>query len=571
MLVTEDNVASSLRAVEGRQFLVVDTETTGLRPWRSLQPGTQDAVCGVALHNGHESFYFPFRHSGGGNLDLGHLQHLLRIISATPLIYGHNLKFDQHFLAAEGDLKISRIVDTMFAAHLADENQPLSLKHQADKHLGANSSAEDRKLRDILLSWGYQKNEMWRLSPELVAPYAESDVDLTYKLAQFYDKRFVLEMRNLWGEVNEFGVLVAEMENRGIQLDVPLVRRYLAEAQTRAHDLETIIWRQSNYSARANSPADVARWLGLPDSKEETLVALKSRPGVEQVLEYRSWRKAVDTYYRRYLELVDPDDVIHANFRITGTVSGRLSCSDPNLMAVPRRSEAQKVKDVFVARPGYTFVELDYSQAEIRVAAHYTEEQGIIAELSRREGDIHTKVAEQVGISRQTAKILNFSVIYGAGAARLAEQMGVSEKEADTFLRQYHDTYPGYRRMSRAAKTLAEERGFVRLFTGRLRHFTVKDARPKDALNAVIQGGVAEMTRRAMLAVRKTFNFSDARILLQVHDSLLLEVKTELLHDVIAQVRTLMEDQPWCSVPIFVDCKTGPSWGGLESYGKKPT
>lgn len=565
MLVTESNFAEGMRKIIGRKELAVDLETSGLFAFKTPK---QSKICGIAVFNGEESVYFSFRHSNSENLTNEQKQQVLDVLGTTPLLINHNIKFDLRFLSVAGMATPECVIDTMLGLYLLNENQSLALKVSSDRIFGTDSSQEELKLKEILMGWGYAKDEMWRLPAQFVAPYAEKDTVLTWKLREHLEKNLSKSLRRPWDELNTFVITMLKAEAKGIHVDPDILAKHESEAQLAALLLDKRLKEQFGRGFDPASPAVVARTFQLPDSTEETLLAVKSRPGVLDLLDYRSWRKATDTYYKQYrTAFMDVDNCIHSEFKIAGTVTGRLSSRDPNLQAVPRRSESQKVKDVFTARPGKRLLEADYSQAEIRVAAHYTREQTILNAI--REGkDIHQAVATEVGISRQEAKTLNFAMIYGAGAKRLAQTLGYSIPKASKLLAGYHAKYPGYKRLTRACEQVASERGYVEMWNKRRRHFDTQDSEPHTAFNAIIQGGVAQMVIGAMNELDAELP-DHAQILVQVHDSILVECDEDKVEEVVGCLKEVMIPQPQFSVPMDIDIKEGQSWGALEKYVAK--
>jgi DNA polymerase-1 len=578
MLVTEKNFAECYSKIENRDRIAVDLETTGLKPHAVPK---QDKIAGIAIYTGEETFYFPFRHTGGGNLGPLHLDAILGVIGNAKRVDNWNIKFDMLFLMNAGMTKLPPVVDGMFAVYLYNENRSRKLKGCANDFLGENSDKEEQDLLHLLNSWGYSKEEMWRMPAEFVAPYAEKDTVLAWRLIDFFQEKLPNHLKELWSELNYLSNVVTEMEMEGLYVDQNILAKHESEAQLAAFLLEKRI--QENYKGLSvNSPAAIAKRFGLPDSKEETLLLHKHKPGISDILEYRWWTKAINTYYGPYRrDFCDVDSILHSSFKITGTVSGRFSSSDPNLTAVPRYSPQQKVKDVFVAREGKIFAEIDYSQAEIRVAAHYTKEQSIINAI--REGkDIHQVVADDndfISITRNIrpnlldekeiakearniAKTINFATIYGAGAKRLADQLNINISQAQKFLTKYNETYPAYKRVSRTAQDTASARGFVEMWNRRRRHYTERDSEPHTAFNQVIQGGVAQMVIRTMCKLHR--ELPEFAIRVQIHDAFLVELEPRTAHEVIKTAQKIMADQPQFCVPMTTDVKMGTSWGNLE-------
>jgi DNA polymerase-1 len=283
------------------------------------------------------------------------------------------------------------------------------------------------------------------------------------------------------------------------------------------------------------------------------------------VLEYRGWTKVNSTYYEAYLNTwCDHNGVIHPNLSLIGTISGRLSSFDPNLQAVPRYTKVYKVKDVFTARPGYVLVSADYSQAEIRWGTHYAREENMAQNLLQGL-DIHSVTADALNIPRDAAKRINFGIIYGIGKKSLAKQLRIPEEKAGEYLSLYHGMYPGFRRLYNRAENAATERGYIRMFTGRIRRYDAYNPTHKASSN-LIQGAVAEMMRLAILRLGDLLADTDTHMLLQIHDQILFEVPEYRLRQILSVIRDGMENfLPGFElmVPMKVDIKVGKSWGQM--------
>lgn len=577
-----------LEAVSRVDEVAVDCETTGLDIWKG------DRICGVAIYHPEiGAAYLPFRHGEGRNLPPDRLQDVWRVLQGKKLV-NHNIKFDVEVMWLDGFGLPERVEDTMLAAHLMNENEykrneqgrviyrsggkpatDYSLAALAQKYLGQADTKD--QMDEILKARGLGKGDLWRLPPELVEPYAVGDVALAWQLRDFYVPYLRLwRLYDLWQEVNEYCLIIAKMEIRGMQLDRDLIHRYMAEARQMQEQVRYEIQQMAGWELNPNSPKQVQAWLGLPSTSRKYLDALMvmlpeddpRRTSFDKLLEHRAWAKVNGTYYQPYLELCDEHGAIRPHFLLHGTVSGRLSCHEPNLQAVPRYSKVYKVKDVFVARPGYTMVSADYSQAEIRWGTHYAREQNMARNLL--EGlDIHSVTAEMLNIPRDAAKRINFGIIYGIGAKSLAEQLLIPEEQAAEYLRRYHSLYPGFRALLRKAEQVAEERGYIRMFTGRVRRYDEHSPARKASSN-LIQGAVAEMIRLAVQKLDRLLAGTDSHMLLQVHDQIIFEIPQGREKELIPVIREGMErfsdyaDQ--LMVPMKVDISVGPSWGQMTEW-----
>ncbi len=566
--------------------MIVDVETTGVDPWHG------DRLCGIVIRCGGRSFYFPFRHQGEGapgNLPLSKLNDFREILSRPDTTYvGWNYKFDLEMLYMDGIPLPSKVEDAMLAAHLMNENEYMvnehgrvqfrsgkpatnyQLKHLADKYLGQGSSLEEQVLIDKILSAGLAttpkkaKGALWKLPAEEVAPYALDDVRLTEELNDFYKPHLVnWKLYDLWQEVNYYSLVITEMEIRGIPVDVPLIERYMEEVEYEIENLNGRIEHLVGHKINPNSSPQVCSLFGIDSSRKEILEELAEEGNeiARQVVLYRQYRKINDTYYKKYLEHMDGNRVLHTNLHMIGTVSGRLSSSYPNLQAIPRRTEVYKVKDVFSALPGHYIVQADYSQAEMRLCANYTQEQRMIDKIVRG-ADLHTETSEELGIPRDAAKQINFGVIYGIGRKSLARQLKIPENTAGQYLNKYHRMYPKFRHLYRRCENTAENRGYIRMWTGRVRRYDQYSPTHK-AMSNLIQGGVAEMMR--VVISRLSRELPEAKMCLQVHDSIIFQVPQTRSNVLIPEIKRIMEDTPF-DVPMRVDIEYGKRWGNAAEW-----
>lgn len=548
MIVTSETFPEVARKIENLPKLAIDTETTGLHLF------TKDNVSGVSVYEPTVgSFYFPIRHSLSVNITDDQYKSLLAILS-KPVMVAHNSKFDRHGLTKDGANFTSKVIDSCLGGQLLNENQSLSLKNLSNKYLDAASSDDEKELNKRLDEWGLNKGDMWKLPPDLSGPYAEQDAVLTWNLAELISKKLPAEVLSLWSEINDYSELLRSMENRGILVDRAKLRELKTLAYTEAQALSDQLRKTLGRPINVLSPAQVSRVFAIPDATEETLLTVKHIPGVNEVLKYKWLMAAITRYYNKYPEFMDAADTIHTDFNPTGTETGRLSSSDPNLTAIPRYSSEQRIKDLFVARPGRVFLEADYKQAEIRVAAHYTKDPAVLR-IFDNDLDYHTETANLLNIPRQQAKVLNLAINYGAGVGALVKQIGIPEKAVKKILKDYHDKFPGFRKTSKAFEQIADERTYVRYWTGRRRHFDGVNSESRKAFNSVVQGGTAEMVRRTMQRLDR--ELPDFKQILQVHDSVIGEVAIEDARKVARHLKEIMEDHPYFSVKLPVDMKMG--------------
>ena len=410
-------------------------------------------------------------------------------------------------------------------------------------------------------------------------------------------------LRRVFDEIEmPLAPILARMEERGILLDRSFLRALGEETGKELARLTKDIYRAAGEEFNINSPSQLSRILfeklgisahglrktdkgGVTSTRESELVKLRDvHPIVEHLLRYRELSKLKSTYIDVLPELVHPaDGRVHTTFNQTGAATGRLSSLNPNLHNIPIMSDTgREIRKAFVAKKGFSLVSFDYSQIELRVAAHMAQDEKMI-DAFRRGMDIHTITAAEIyhvapadvtPALRRAAKTLNFGVLYGMGPNALAEGAGMDKETAKKFIREYFREFAGVRNFIEHTKSFAREHGYVETLYGRRRYIPeIISSNPRAraeaermAVNMPIQGSATgDIIKMALIAVdawiRKEGVEDDAAMLLQVHDELVFEIKRERVTEAAAHIKQLMERVVTLAVPLVVEAKAGPNWG----------
>ncbi len=537
--------------------LAIDTEATGLK----VSSG-DDSCIGISiatvLFGEAYSHYFPFRHLVGDNYGDDTLALLKEVLEGDNLtLVFANAQFDILSLDTIGiHVDQSNFVDICTMAHLINENKPFNkgLDGLSQYYLDGASKVYDPILEK-------EKKTGWlNTTPEMMYNYAVTDAELTWRVWDKLNgmKEWAALPESIWIDKQALIRVLLAMRRRGVMIDQSLAREYVDKGEA---EMERI---KEELGMNPASPMQLKKLLiddlGLPVVKKspktgkpsfdkmamvhyDTMLEKSDSPIAKHIKEFRGWQKAVSAAYKPYLELLDTDGRLRCSYKTHGTATGRLSCSEPNLQQIPKASDKAwngKVKECFIAKDGYTLVNADFSQLELRLATAYAKE----LELQKvfNEGrDIFTEMSKQLGMSRQDTKTLVYSMQYGAGEKRIMDVFGVTKPEAQRIRENYFITYPKFRQLNERCTQKVNATGTIKIWTGRERHFEDKNDGYK-AMNSVIQGGAADIVERIMVRCYEQLESENCHMLLQVHDSITFEVKTELVDEYMERIRAVMEN-----------------------------
>ncbi|TVR99131.1 MAG: DNA polymerase I [Rhodospirillales bacterium] len=585
-------------------WVAIDTETTSLRARRADLVGVS-----LALAPGR-ACYIPLAHKrmASGELDLSDASgeaprqiplaralELLKPMLEDPSVLkiGHNIKYDLHVLAGCG-IQVAPIDDTMILSYVLEGGQHgHGMDEVAPLYLGIDTIT----YADVA-GTGKSQLRFDQVPLDKALAYAAEDADVTWRLHAVLKPRLVQEgLVSVYETIERplIPVLTA-MEAAGIRVDAAALKDLSRDFQSRMDDLEAEIHRLAGHPFNVGSPKQLGEVLfqemGLQGGKKGKTGAYATGADVleqlaaeghdlpARVLDWRQLAKLKSTYADALVGEIDPrTGRVHTSYSQAATSTGRLASADPNLQNIPiRTEEGRKIRRAFVADDGCVLLSADYSQIELRLLAHVAD-IGSLKQAFREGQDIHALTASQVfGVPmegmdpavRRKAKAINFGIIYGISAFGLARQLGIPRGEAGAYIDAYFERYPGIQDYMERTRVFAREHGFVSTLFGRRCHIqglgdrnpSVRNFAERAAINAPIQGGAADIIKRAMVRIPKALQAEGlgARMLLQVHDELVFEVPEGEVEATRGVVVTVMEAAAHLSVPLVVDAGTGHNW-----------
>jgi DNA polymerase-1 len=589
---TPEKLDAILHDLAGVKRLSVDTETTGTDPMRADLVGVS-----LAWREG-QAVYLPVRGPMGARcLPLELLRDKLAPILGDETLpkIGQNIKYDMLILLRAGMPLRGLLFDTMVAAWVLDSNRAAyNLDALAMEFLNHRCiPIED------LIGRGKNQRTMDVVPCPDVAVYASEDADVALRLAGVLEKMLNAEgLEKLFHDLEMPLVpVLAEMERAGVLVDKKILDRLAIPLAAEADKLRQRILELAGHPFNPDSPAQLAvvmfdelklkppapggRMRNARSTDSSVLDELAITHDLPRlVLEYRSLQKLLGTYLKALGKCVNPaTGRVHTSFRLTGTATGRLSSSDPNLQNIPIRTEqGRRIRSAFVAEPGSLLVSADYSQVELRVLAHLSGDETLRAAFASGQ-DIHRIVASEVfgvpldsvtGDQRAKAKTVNFGIIYGQTAFGLATSLRIGRKEAGDFIADYKRRFPRIEEFLQECIANARRQGYVETIFRRRRKIAEIDSRNPQrkalaerlAINSVVQGSAADLIKQAMVNIdaRIRREHRPSRMLLQIHDELLLEVPEAAVESEKAMIAEEMTGAIQLSVPLKVDMGVGPNW-----------
>lgn len=558
-----------IELLERAEYVALDTETSG----EDIRDG-RGYLVGLSVAYGELSGYLPIRHINeldGSNTNLTDDERY-RLTKAIENYKGwlifHNSKFDLESLRSAGINYTGKFYDTMLMAHLINENKPYtkSLDGCTKHYVGKDSKKKSEAFLAAQKIWG------WNMPASVMYEYAAYDAVLTFRLFEAIKPLFdEEELAETWEHKQKFVRTIIAMERRGVRVDTTLAKRMQIHGEMimddireelklnpgSTKDLKVLLIDKLGLPVVKTTPA------GAPSFDKEAMAVydraleLQENHTAELITAYRGWQKSVSSNYIPYQELLSPDGRLRPNYKLHGTITGRMSCEKPNLQQIPRSGDKAwngEMKSTFIPEEGYELYEADYSQLELRLGTAYAGEEGL-KRIFAEGRDVFTEMSNDLGMSRQNTKTLVYTIQYGGGINRISTVFAVSRERAEQLRENYFSTYPGFHSVAMVATQKAKHVGKLKLWSGRYRHFLYPREEAHKAFNSVIQGGAADIVERTMVRCFESVdNDEECRMLLQVHDSIVWEIKRDMVDKYLPMIKEAMTNiEPDFGVTFAVD------------------
>ncbi|MCP8348770.1 DNA polymerase I [Pseudomonas sp. FBF18] len=584
-----------LQKLKDAELFAFDTETTGVDAQQAQLVGLSFAV------QPHEAAYIPLAHNYEGapqQLDRELVLNALRPLLEDPnkAKVGQHAKYDINILANCAGITVRGVAfDTMLESYVLNST---ATRHDMDSLAKKYLDHTTIGFTDIA-GKGAKQLTFNQIHLDKAGPYAAEDADITLRLHHKLHAELAA-LPSLASVLSDIEMplvpVLARIEREGALVDADLLRIQSGELGDKMDALEREAIELAGEPFNLGSPRQLGAILydkfglpvlkktpkGQPSTAEEALEALAEEgfPLPKVLMQYRSMSKLKSTYTDRLPEQINPrTGRIHTSYQQAVAATGRLSSSDPNLQNIPvRTAEGRRIRQAFIAAPGYKLLAADYSQIELRIMAHLAKDEGLLSAF-RNGLDVHTATAAEVfkvelgdvtSDQRRSAKAINFGLIYGMGAKKLGKDIGVDSKTAKAYIDVYFARYPGVRDYMERTRKQAADQGYVETLFGRRLYLpTIHSNRPQEragaertAINAPMQGTAADIIKRAMVTVDNWLASTalDARVILQVHDELVLEVREDLVEQVAQEIRVHMSGAAQLDVPLVVDVGVGANW-----------
>ncbi|KZM40286.1 DNA polymerase I [Marinomonas sp. SBI22] len=591
-VLDKEHFAIWLDKIQQAPLFALDTETTSLNYMAAELVGLS-----VSVEAG-KAAYIPVAHDYEGapeQLDrdwvLAQIKPLLE--DASQLKVGQHLKYDANVLA-NYDIELKGIeFDTMLESYIFNST---ANRHDMDSLAKKFLSHKSVSFEEIAGKGAKQKT-FNQIDLEEAAFYAAEDADITFRLHQAIWTKLekTPELVSVFKEIElPLVPVLAKMEQTGALIDPDLLHEQSSEIATRLEELEIKAHEVAGQAFNLSSPKQLQEILfvklelpvlkktpkGQPSTAEPILQELALDYELPRlIMEHRSLSKLKSTYTDKLPEMIQKTGRIHTSYHQAVTATGRLSSTDPNLQNIPiRTAEGRRIRQAFIAPKGYKLIAADYSQIELRIMSHLSQDPGLLEAFANNK-DVHKATAAEVfevaldevtGEQRRRAKAINFGLIYGMSAFGLAKQLGIGRPEAQKYIQRYFERYPGVRTYMENTREMAREKGYVETLFGRRLYLPdikasnamMRQAAERTAINAPMQGTAADIIKRAMIEMHAWLKDTelDIKMILQVHDELIFEVKESDLSAAQEKILDIMENTSSIDVPLLVEAGIGDTW-----------
>ena len=590
-LHTEKDLADFLKKLEKAELVGFDTETTGLEPMVAK-------LVGMSFAFGDAAWYLPLAHEYPGAPEQTGVQNALKILKdwlesdRHPKV-GQNLKFDAHILANHGVQLRGIAHDTLLESYVYEVHERHDLDTLAQRHLGWKTISYDE-----VTGKGASRISFAEVDIGHATEYAAEDADCALSVhSVLYQKISANEkLKSIYEKIEMPAMpVLLRMERNGVLIDSAKLEAQSHELGKEMMELEQKAYQAAGQPFNLNSPKQIQEILfdkqqlpvkkktpkGQPSTDEDVLAELAlDYPLPKLLLEYRGLAKLKSTYTDKLPRMVDAKTGrVHTTYSQATAVTGRLASNDPNLQNIPIRTpQGRRIREAFIAPPGSKIISADYSQIELRIMAHLSGDKGLRHAFDHGH-DVHQATAAEVfGVplekvtknERRTAKVINFGLIYGMSAFGLAQNLGSERATAQSYIDSYFTRYPGVKKFMDETREKARREGYVEtVFGRRLRLPEIQSGSParrqgaeRAAINAPMQGTAADLIKLAMVSVQNWLDEEKctSKLIMQVHDELVLEVPENELEEVKEKVRELMQSVAKLDVELIVDVGVGHNW-----------
>ena len=594
-VLDKDALLKVCEEINQSNVFAIDTETD------SLDTKTTKLL-GISLSTKlGEGFYIPFGHNydeAPEQISLSVAEEILGpvIVANESKLVGQNLKFDLPVLRRHGFSVNDFLADTMLLSYVFNST---GSRHGLD-YLAKNYLDYEPTKFDEVVGTGKKRICFSEVDLEIATEYAAEDADITLRLFKYFSDKLAQEklLNNLLETIEKPALnALLKIETNGVKIDQNFLESYSKELSMRIDKLQKQAYKIAGEEFNLDSPNQLLEILfnklglpilkktpkGQPSTNEETLVRLSEEYELPKViLEYRGLAKLKSTYTDSLVKMIhNQTNRVHTSYQQAVTSTGRLSSTEPNLQNIPiKTEEGRKIRQAFIAEPGNIIISADYSQIELRIMAHLSEDKNLTRAF--KEGlDVHASTASEIfsipidevtSDNRRKAKAINFGLMYGMSAFGLTRQLGISRQDAQQYLDSYFDKYQGVNAYMESIRGEAKAKGYVETVMGRRVHVPEinsgnglrRQAAERAAINGPLQGSAADIIKKAMIDVYHWIEDSDSsneiKMIMQVHDELVFEVKKSKTKEYQDQIVSLMENTFSLSVPLIVEAESGNNW-----------